>query len=112
MLRSTALMTLALAFAAPAAAEAPLAKGSYEGQAFEYSSRPSANDAVVIEGRFVRGERFRFTVKPGGRVTGEVGSTPVSFTVTKVQWERLARSVSARTQVADAGGASFSVGTN
>jgi hypothetical protein len=105
-------MTLALAFAAPAAAEAPLVKGSFEGQPFEYSSRLGAKDAILIEGRFVRGEQFRFTVKPGGRVNGEVGSRAVSFTVSKAEWEKLARSVSARTQVADAGGASFSVGTN
>ena len=112
MLRSTALMTLALAFAAPAAAEAPVAKGSFEGQPFEYSSRQGANDNVVIEGRFVRGERFSFTVRPSGRVNGVVGSTPVVFTVPKAQRDKLAKAVSARTQVADAGAASFSAGTN
>lgn len=112
MLRSTALMTLALAFAAPAAAEAPLAKGSFEGQEFEYTSRQGDNDNVVIEGRFVQGDRFSFTVKPSGRVRGEVGNTPVTFTVSKAHREKLAKSVSARTQVADAGAASFSAGTN
>ena len=110
MLRSTALMTLALAFAAPAAAEAPLAKGSFEGQSFEYSSRPAANDTVVIEGRFLRGERFSFTVRPSGRVSGAVGSTPVTFSVSKAQWEKLAKSVSAQPQLA--GAATFSAGTN
>ena len=111
MLRSTALMTLALAFAAPAAAEAPLAKGSYEGQTFEYSARPGAKETILIEGRFVKGERFAFTVRPSGRVVGEVADRAVSFTVSKAQRDRLARSV-APTQVAQAVALSSSAGAN
>lgn len=109
MLRSTALITLALAFAAPAAAEAPL-KGSYEGQAFEYSTRQGTKDTVVIEGRFVKGERFNFTVRPSGRVVGAVGDRAVAFDVSKASRDELAKSLSLRTQVARAG--SFSAGAN
>ena len=109
MLRSTALMTLALALAAPAAAEAPL-KGSYEGQTFEYSTRRGANETVLIEGRLVRGDSFRFTVRPSGRVDGEVGDNPVTFNISKASREKLAKSVAVRTQIAEAG--SFSAGAN
>ena len=110
MLRSAIFLSLAIAFAVPAAAEAPLAKGSFEGQTFEYASRLGANDAVVIEGRFIRGDRFRFTVKPSGHVSGEVGETPVTFVVSKKQYAKLAQKLRPA-EVAQAP-AAFSAGTN
>ena len=112
MLRSTAFMTLALAFAAPAAAEAPLAKGSFEGQAFEYLTREAPDGTILIEGRLVQGEPFAFKVRRSGSVVGEVGDNAVAFNVSKAVRERLAKSLSARRQMAASTAGSFPAGAN
>ncbi|QIK77878.1 hypothetical protein G7077_02070 [Sphingomonas piscis] len=94
MLRSTLTM-IALGFAAPAIAGSvkPVSIGSFEGQKFEYSTRLADADAVVIEGKFVRGDAFRFTVKPDGHVVGDVGSKEVAFRVSKKEADELAASL-------------------
>jgi hypothetical protein len=109
MLRSTALITLALAFATPAAAQSPVVRASVDGREIQYTTREDGKKNVIIEGEFTGGERFRFTVKPSGYVKGEVGSTPVAFAVSRAQQEKLARSVTKRPQTA---AATFSDGVN
>ncbi len=113
MLRSTMIFAIALGFAAPAVAEPRLATGSFEGQSFEYQSKLGNADTILIEGKFVDGgDRFRFTVRPSGRVSGEVGDREVRFQVPKEERDRLAKSLKAsEPQVAEAG-AAFSAGTN
>jgi hypothetical protein len=88
------MMTLALAFAAPAVAASPaVSTGDFEGQKFEYATRLGAADTILIEGKFVRGDDFSFTVKPSGYVTGEVGRRSVSFRVSKEERDSLASSL-------------------
>jgi len=95
MLRSTVMMTLALALAAPAVAGSPaVSTGSFEGQKFEYASRMADADTILIEGKFVQGEAFRFAVKPSGTVNGTVGAIPVTFRVSRQERDALVKSLS------------------
>lgn len=101
MLRSTMLITLAIAFAAPATAGGPsaLAVGTFEGEQYEYTTRLAEKDKVLIEGKFVkRGEQFSYVVKPSGRVEGFVGNTAVTFQVPRATHARISAELKAGSQ--------------
>lgn len=103
MLRSTMMISFALAFAAPAVAGGPsfTGAGSYEGERFEYTSRLTEGDKIRIEGKFVkRGEQFTYVVKPSGLVEGFVGNTAVSFHVSRSKRDRIAEQLKAGSEPA------------
>jgi hypothetical protein len=98
MLRSKIIFAVALAFAAPVAAESPVlaGQGQYEGQAFQHSSRLLSGDVIRIDGNFTEnGETFQLLVKPNGTVAGTVGRTPVFYRVSRAERDRLARAIAA-----------------
>lgn len=101
MLRSTMMITLALAFAMPAIAAEPtvVGSGSFERDTFEYSSSFADGDKIKIEGKFLKsGLEFAYVVKPGGLVEGFAGDTPVRFHVSRAQRNRLANQINAARQ--------------
>lgn len=107
MLRSIAFITLSLTpvAAAVAAPQAPIV-AQKDGLRFEYTTAVKDGDRVLIEGKLYNPrEKFSLTVEPNGVVHGQVGYSPVSFTVERRQRERLLSEVggSAPLAVAEAG---------
>lgn len=113
MLRSTTIFLSALAFAAPAIAEKPAVRSSFEGQQFEYVTSAGKRGSVQIDGKFLKdGEPFTLTVKPSGQVEGFFGQTPVSFKISRKKHGAMARSLATAEAKSASAGAAFSAGTN
>jgi len=95
MLRSIALVTTTLLFAAPTlAAEPAMVVTKKDGHRFEYAKELQPGDRVRLYGRYHNiNQPFSFVVEPNGAVHGEVGNVPVRFSIKRKQRDSLVASL-------------------
>ncbi|WBO21614.1 hypothetical protein [Sphingomonas abietis] len=102
-MRLTVLATLLALTAAPAVAAAPTNSFTNDGDTYSYTAKRAPNGTVLVNGRVeTTGDTFALRVA-GRDVSGRVGDTPVSFTVSADTVSRLTAEVPADSQTAALG---------